>query len=248
MMCARDEALLWNGQETPRRIAGYRLLRYLGGGSGEVYLAEHDGHPNLPCALKRWRRRDRDGRFLMEAPLLAGLDHPGLARVARGGVCEQGLPYVAMEYVEGPALIDYCEEFGPSREARIGLFARVCEAADYLHMRGLAHGVLKPSKILVTREGLPKLIDFAAAKTADGEVVLAPGYVSPERMRGARPSAAADVYALGVILMQLVEDWHGDDRLETIARKAMEWAPARRFRTAAEMAEAVLAVRTRAPR
>jgi serine/threonine-protein kinase len=154
--------------------------------------------------------------FLDERQILASLDHPGIARMLDGGVTADGLPWFAMDYVEGTAITRYCDEHTLTIEERLDLFCRVCDAVAFAHRNLVVHRDLKPSNILVTSDRTVKLLDFGIAKLlspAEGDrdpatqtVVraLTPEYASPEQIRGERVATASDVYSLGVLLHELV--------------------------------------------
>lgn len=210
----------------PDRIGPYRILRLAGrGGMGSVYLAERDD-PQLRqrVALKLISRMTPEPlvrRFLEERQILASLDHPHIARLLDGGITADGLPWFAMEYVEGTPIDRYCDERELGIERRLRLFLRVCEAVQYAHQNLIVHRDLKPSNILVTADGRVKLLDFGIAKllTADGDIgapartqtglhPMTPEYASPEQIRGEAISTASDVYALGVLLYKLLSGQH----------------------------------------
>src|SRR5512138_1380782 len=207
--------------ESPRphaRFGPYRVLGELGrGGMGTVYLAERaDAQYEKRVALKllpSWSAADarRVQRFVEERQILAALEHPDIARLVDGGVTAEGLPWFAMEYVDGAPIDRYCDERRLTVDDRLALFCRVCSAVQYAHRNLVVHRDLKPSNILVTADGQPKLLDFGIAKllgddaspgelTVTGERVLTPLYASPEQIRGEPVSTATDVYALGVLL------------------------------------------------
>ncbi|HEY7510017.1 MAG TPA: serine/threonine-protein kinase, partial [Vicinamibacteria bacterium] len=206
----------------PARIGPYRVVRELGrGGMGAVYLAERD-EPELrrSVAIKVVRHGMDSafvvGRFRTERQILAGLEHPGIARLYDGGATEEGLPYFVMECVDGQDLLTYSDARRLSITERLRLFLRVCEAVQYAHQNLVVHRDLKPSNVLVTAEGDPKLLDFGIAKvlnppaaesgdeTASVVRLMTPGYASPEQVRGERVTTASDVYSLGVILYELL--------------------------------------------
>jgi tetratricopeptide (TPR) repeat protein len=190
---------------------------------GTVYLAERaDDQYKKRVALKLLRARsarDEHGirRFREERQILAALDHSDIARLLDGGVTADGLPWFAMEYVEGVPIDRYCDERRLSVETRLELFCRVCAAVQYAHRNLVVHRDLKPANILVTADGGVKLLDFGIAKllvdsaagvpaslTATGERLMTPLYASPEQLRGDSVSTASDVYALGVLLYELL--------------------------------------------
>ncbi len=211
------------GEALPEeRVGAYRLLRELGrGGMGVVYLAERsDGQVEQRVALKLIKRgADSDEvqrRFLMERRILARLEHPGIARLIDAGVSARGSPYFAMEYVDGTPLQVYCDERRLDVDARVRLFREIARAVRYAHGQLVVHRDLKPSNILVTAAGEPKLLDFGIAKLLDTEEqeamprtrtglrLVTPEYGAPEQIRGEPVTTATDVYALGVILYELL--------------------------------------------
>jgi eukaryotic-like serine/threonine-protein kinase len=209
--------------EPGRLIGRYRVLRTLGrGGMGAVYLAERaDEQFQQQVAVKLIGGRVPGGalarRFRAERQILANLNHPNIARLLDGGAGEDGVPYLAMEYIDGIRLDRYCDEHALDVRQRLQLFQRVCAAVQYAHQHLVVHRDIKPSNILVTAEGHPKLLDFGIAKLLDaeqtGEVddltriherIWTPGYASPEQMRGERIGTVSDVYSLGVLLYYLL--------------------------------------------
>lgn len=211
-----------------RRIGPYRIVRGIGqGGMGAVYLAEREEFAQQ-VALKLIRQGlPGDGhrkRFLNERRILARLMHPNIARFLDAGVIEphagepRGQLYLVMEYVNGIPIDQYCDEHQLDVARRLKLFVTVCEAVQYAHQNLIVHRDLKPSNILVTASGRVKLLDFGIAKflepgggTADeatftgtGMRVMTPEYASPEQVRGALVTTTSDVYALGVILYELL--------------------------------------------
>ena len=203
---AEQVALSGAGAEAaaPERIGPWRIVRELGqGGMGTVYLGERsEGGFRQSAAVKLVRRgMDSDfilRRFHMEREILAGLDHPHIARLLDGGSTEAGVPYFAMEYVDGRHLLEDCAARGLDVRARIALFLEVCDAVAYAHRHLVVHRDLKPSNILVTPEGSPKLLDFGLARllqpdgggpgerTETAFRLLTPDYASPEQVRGER--------------------------------------------------------------
>jgi serine/threonine-protein kinase len=153
-------------------------------------------------------------RFGAERQILANLNHPNIARLLDGGVYE-GVPYLVMEYVDGVAIDEYCRQMRLGTEARLQLFVTVCAAVEYAHKNLVVHRDIKPGNILVTAEGVPKLLDFGIAKllapdlaeltqTRTTERMMTPEYASPEQVRGENITTATDVYALGVLLYELL--------------------------------------------
>jgi serine/threonine-protein kinase len=204
------------------RIGAYRILRELAhGGMGTVYLAERaDEQYHQTVALKVLRGWNAESdrsvrRFLEERQILASLEHPDIARLLDGGVTADGLPWFVMEYVEGIPIDRYCDTRRLNIDERLELFCRVCAAVQHAHRNLIVHRDLKPANILVTAVGGVKLLDFGIAKllVADGaadartatvERLMTPLYASPEQVRGEAISTATDVYALGVLLNDLL--------------------------------------------
>lgn len=203
-----------------QRIGPYRLERKLGqGGMGTVYLAARaDGQYHQQVALKLIRPGAqatlRVQRFRAERQILAQLTHPYIARLLDGGSQNEGQPYLVMEYVQGEPIDTYCRQRGPGLTKRLRLFAKVCEAVEYAHRHGVIHRDLKPGNILVTAGGEPKLLDFGVAKlltpglqgalTVDGRSPMTPDFAAPEQLNGGAITPATDVYALGLILYELL--------------------------------------------
>lgn len=205
----------------PTHIGPYRVEREIGrGGMGIVYLAVRDDDQlRQPVALKVFHagthRADLTARFLAEREILAQLDHPHIARLLFGGVTEDGLPYFAMEYVEGQPITDHGSTLGIND--RLQLFLDVCAAVQHAHRHLIVHRDLKPSNILVTPTGEVKLLDFGIAKLLDetpvpgtrpltqtGLRLMTPEYAAPEQIRAEPITTATDVYQLGVLLYELL--------------------------------------------
>jgi serine/threonine protein kinase len=200
------------------RIGVYQIVEEIGhGGMGEVYRAVRaDGQYDKQVAIKLVRGGYDSSsvleRFRHERQILASLDHPNIARLHDGGTDEDGIPYLVMELIEGTPIDQYCEEHNLDIPARLQLFVHVCAAVQYAHQRLVIHRDIKPSNILVTAEGVPKLLDFGIAKildpTAGAETTLlrpmTPEYASPEQIRGEPITTATDVYSLGVVLYRLL--------------------------------------------
>ncbi len=203
------------------RIGPYRVLEQIGeGGMGRVFLAERaDGEYEQHVALKLVHKSEEDEellpRFQQERQALALLEHPNIAHLKDGGVTEEGQPYLVMEYIEGAPLDVYCERNRCDIQTRVRLFRKVLAGVQHAHQHFLVHRDLKPSNILVTQEGVPKLLDFGIAKwlqAAGGARKLittriqpmTPEYASPEQVKNAPVTTASDVYALGVLLYELL--------------------------------------------
>jgi non-specific serine/threonine protein kinase/serine/threonine-protein kinase len=203
-----------------RRLGAYKILREIGrGGMGAVFLAERsDGEFQQKVALKLVRRGfadpDLTRRFRRERQILASLNHPNIARLLDGGVSADGEPFLVMEYVEGERIDAYCDGHSLSTVERLRLFLAVCRGVSYAHQHLVVHRDLKPSNILVTAEGVPKLLDFGIAKLLGAEHgdehtqttlrAFTPEYASPEQVLGASITTASDVYSLGVLLDELL--------------------------------------------
>jgi eukaryotic-like serine/threonine-protein kinase len=200
------------------QIGAYRLLRMLGeGGMGVVYLAERIDVGNL-VAVKVLRDAGlspgRRERFLSEQRLLAPLNHPNIARFYDAGTLEDGTPWFAMEYIEGIPVVDYCRKHQSTVQHRLRLLRDICSAVQYAHEHAVIHRDLKPSNVLVKEDGEVKLLDFGIAKqlTELGGtreqtrtlLLLTPAYAAPEQIRGGMVGVFTDIYALGVILYQLL--------------------------------------------
>ncbi|HSP61701.1 MAG TPA: serine/threonine-protein kinase, partial [Pyrinomonadaceae bacterium] len=201
-------------------IGPYRVVREIGrGGMGAVYLATREGF-NQQVALKIIKRgMDTEAivrRFVQERDVLASLNHPNIARLLDGGTTD-GLPFIAMEYVEGATITEYCDQKRLTIDERLGLFRKVCAAVAYAHQNLVIHRDIKPSNILIGPDGEPKLLDFGIAKllspdafgntieaTATGANLLTPEYASPEQIRGDKVTTACDIYSLGVLLYELL--------------------------------------------
>ena len=213
--------LLEPGPAEGRLVGPYRVVRELGrGGMGVVYLAERaDGAFEQVVALKvvpaALASSSAVERFVRERQILARLEHPHIARLLDGGVTADGLPYFAMEPVEGAPVTEHCRDAELSVEDRLALFVDVCDAVSYAHSQLTVHRDLKPSNVLVTAGGGVKLLDFGIAKLLDDsgeahtvtrEVAATPQYAAPEQLRGEPISTATDVWALGVLLYELLTD------------------------------------------
>jgi serine/threonine-protein kinase len=203
----------------PTRIGGWRIIRSLGaGGMGEVFEAQREAPGFVQrAAIKRLAVGLGDAaaieRFEAERRFLARLEHPGIARIIDGGSEADGRPWVAMEYVDGESIDDWCRARGLDVRARVRLFLDVIEAVDHAHRALILHRDLKPSNVLVTGEGQVKLLDFGIAKALDDQAPgltvtaigpLTPEYASPEQLDGRPLTIASDVYALGLVLFQLL--------------------------------------------
>jgi serine/threonine protein kinase/tetratricopeptide (TPR) repeat protein len=221
------QATTSRGPMIGRRLGPYQIVEQIGsGGMGEVYrAARSDEQYQKQVAIKLVRAgQDTDfivSRFKNERQILAGLDHPNIARLLDGGTTEEGVPYFVMELIEGQPITEYCDSRHLSIVERVKLFIAVCSAVQYAHQRLIVHRDIKPSNILVTLEGTPKLLDFGIAKILETESAaqqfeptltmfraLTPGYASPEQVKGDPITTASDVYSLGVVLYELLTGHH----------------------------------------
>ena len=217
-------ALMMEGDILPSsstKVGAYRIVRELGrGGMGTVYLAERaDEQFEQRVAVKLIQRGLDDEhvrrRFLSERSILASLQHPSIARLYDGGHTDDGRPFLVMEYVDGRPIDAYCDTMRLSINDRLKLFQSVCDAVQYAHQNLIVHRDLKPNNILVDRDGRVRLLDFGIAKllhddvpevavTRTGMRVMTPEYAAPEQMVGGQVTTATDVYALGVVLYELL--------------------------------------------
>jgi non-specific serine/threonine protein kinase/serine/threonine-protein kinase len=206
-----------------RRIGPYRIVALIGaGGMGEVYRATRDDDQyRKDVALKVVRAGQNSSvvisRFRNERQILATLDHPCIARLLDGGTTDDGMPYFVMELIDGQPITEYCDRQKISITGRLKLFSQVCAAVHHAHQHLVIHRDIKPGNILVTAEGVPKLLDFGIAKILDFDSVsgapeatltafriLTPRYASPEQIKGEAMTTASDVYSLGVVLYELL--------------------------------------------
>jgi eukaryotic-like serine/threonine-protein kinase len=206
-----------------RHIGSYRVLRELGrGGMGVVYLAERDdGQYRQRVAVKLLRAgpdaEELHRRFLAERQILASLRHPSIAQLLDGGVADGQLPFLVMEYVDGTPITTHCDRRKLGIAERLRLFREVCGAAHYAHRNLIIHRDIKPGNILVSNEGQVKLLDFGVAKLLNPSLggidqpltrtelrAMTPEYASPEQIRGETLTTTSDVYALGVVLYELL--------------------------------------------
>jgi len=204
-----------------RRLGPYDVVRRIGqGGMGAVYEAVRaDDAFKQRVAIKTiWRGADSTvllQRFRSERQILAGLQHPNIAALVDGGATEEGTPWLAMEYVDGVPIDEYCDAHALGLAARLDLFRQVCAAVHFAHRNLVVHRDLKPTNVLVTPDGTVKLLDFGVAKLMDdprGEGTLTSAglspftasYAAPEQITGAAISTATDVYSLGALLAMLL--------------------------------------------
>jgi eukaryotic-like serine/threonine-protein kinase len=214
-----------------RQVGVYRIIRRLGtGGMGAVYLAARaDDQFRRLVAVKTIRSELLDERtqrrFENERHTLAGLDHPNIVRLLDGGTTEDGMPYLVMDYVEGQPIDRYAKEHSLSIAERLALFRTLCAAVHFAHQNLVVHRDLKPANVLVTPQGIPKLLDFGIAKLVRPEYAagavgytrtmaqpMTPEFASPEQIRGQPITTASDIYALGVLLYVLLTGVHPFER------------------------------------
>ena len=240
--------------DAPDRIGPWRIVQPIGeGGMGAVYLGERaDGGFEQRVAIKLIRGGTPGliRRFLEERRILALLEHPGIARLIDGGVTTAGLPYFAMELIDGEPLTGYCDRHGLTVHQRLELVDQVCDAVSYAHHHLIIHRDLKPPNILVTPAGRVKLLDFGIAKVLSGGTagpetdtrlpVMTPEFAAPEQVRGEAVSTATDVYALGVLLYLLLTGTYPYDlrrkSLPELIRTVCEEEPPRPSSRAPELA------------
>jgi eukaryotic-like serine/threonine-protein kinase len=196
------------------RVGAYRVVALIGrGGMGEVYWAERaDGQYQQRVALKLIRSGSTDDpeRFRVERQILAQLEHPGIARLLDGGVTDDGLPYMVIELVDGVPITEWCRQRHSDLQTRLRLFLAVCDAVAHAHRSLVVHRDIKPGNVLVTEEGNVKLLDFgvakllSAAQDATRSAPMTPAYSAPEQLSGGVITTATDVYALGILLFELL--------------------------------------------
>jgi len=216
---AESSAAPWRG-----RVLGAYVIeeRIAAGGMGVVYRARRaDEQFERRVAIKVLGSTlvsdDAQRRFRTERQILADFSHPNIAQLLDGGTTDEGVPYLVMEYIEGLPIDEYCERNGLSIADRLRLFAQVCAAVQYAHQRLIVHRDVKPSNVLVTAGGVPKLLDFGIAKLLEGAGghaaasqtvadarLLTPRNASPEQIRGTTITTASDIYSLGVLLYELL--------------------------------------------
>jgi serine/threonine protein kinase/tetratricopeptide (TPR) repeat protein len=237
-------------------IGDYEIISLIGrGGMGEVYLAQ-DRRLLRRAALKLVRSgMDSEAvvrRFQREQRLLASFNHPGIAQLYEAAVTPKGIPFFAMEYVDGIRIDHYCRDQALSIASRLELFIKVCAAIQYAHQHLVVHRDIKPSNVLVTAEGQPKLLDFGIAKLLDAlsdqsgdmtmtlDNVMTPEYASPEHVRGEPVTTTSDVYSLGILLYELltetkpykIENFTPIEIARVISEREPDWPSTALFRTA----------------
>ena len=239
---ARSAASCWtlqpnafDGLSAGERVGGFELRDVIGrGGMGVVYRAERvDGHVRQEVAIKLLQRHRLDSdalrRFRLERDLIASLRHPNIAKLLDAGETAAGVPYYVLELIDGSPLTTYCDQRGLGIRARLAVFLDVCAAVQHAHANLVLHRDIKPGNILVTGDGVPKLIDFGIAKQLPGaapmdatqtqQQFLTPSNAAPEQLLGQRSTVACDVYQLGTVLYELLcgEPVFGRDALTPAA-------------------------------
>jgi len=218
----------FSGEKPGDRIGRYKLVQQIGeGGYGVVFVAEQEEPIHRRVALKVVKpgmdTKSVMARFEAERQALALMDHPNISHVFDAGATESGRPYFVMELVDGVKITDYCDRHSLPINARLNLFAQVCDAVQHAHQKGIIHRDIKPSNVLVTagRDGkpAPKVIDFGIAKATDGQqltdktiftahemLIGTPAYMSPEQaaLASAEMDTRTDIYSLGVLLYELL--------------------------------------------
>ena len=205
-----------------QQIGIYKIIGELGyGGMGAVNLAERtDGKFEQKVALKLLKREMNTSalrrRFQQERSILASLEHPNIARLLDAGTTDDKIPYLAMEYVEGLPIDEYCNKHQLNLNQRLDLFRDVCSSVNFAHRNLIVHRDLKPSNILVNEEGIPKLLYFGISKILSVEFeqinastvtrlgVMTPSYASPEQLQSKSVTTSTDIYSLGIILYELL--------------------------------------------
>jgi len=197
------------------RLEAWAVVEPIGGGGmGQVYRGRRaDGRFEQDVAIKLARADSIVAwqRFPLERQIVARLDHPGIARLIDGGIAEGGQPFMVMELVSGQDIVTWCANHHADLTRRLDLFEAVCDAVAYAHRHLVIHRDIKPTNVLVTDEGRVKLLDFGIARLLDGvgtaataELLLTPAYCAPEQLSGEPLSTATDVYALGLLLHELL--------------------------------------------
>jgi eukaryotic-like serine/threonine-protein kinase len=213
------------GSEIGTAIGPYQIVREIGrGGMGTVYLAVRVDEQYLQTVAIKLVRKGMDSEFILsrfrhERQILANLNHSNIAAMLDGGTTDDGRPYFVMEYIEGQPILDYCRDRALSLHEKLDLFRAICSAVHHAHQKLVIHRDLKPGNILVTSDGVPKLLDFGIAKllvpelfpggepaTATTFRLMTPDYASPEQVRGEALTTATDIYSLGATLFELLTE------------------------------------------
>lgn len=243
---------------TVKRAGAYRVTDLIGrGGMGDVYKGQRDqGDFEHEVAIKVIKpgllSKSVEARLKAERQILADLNHPNIARLFDGGELEDGSPYIIMEYIEGEPVTHWVEAQKLSLLDRLWLFCDLCRAVQYAHQNLIVHRDITPSNVLVTKEGVIKLIDFGIAKPQDvfvdtgqdlqvpssefvgskpslASLSFTPGYAAPERAEGAKPNILSDIFSLGKLLAHIIPDERTKRDLRAIVSKATKEKPAERY-------------------
>ncbi len=209
--------------EPLRRIGPYFIVeRIAQGGMGAVYRCYREDDPDRKPVAVKVLKPGADSSFVLrrfshEREIVANLHHPNIARFLDGGSTGDGLPYFVMEFIEGRPIDEYCDARGLSTEDRLRLFVTLCSVIEFAHQKGIVHRDIKPNNVLVDAGGVLKLLDFGIAKILDPDFssqpisvtgsmmrLMTPDYASPEQIKGEPVTVATDVYALGVVLYELL--------------------------------------------
>ena len=213
----------FSASQIGQRIGPYEIVREIGrGGMGSVYQAVRIDDQYIRSVAIKFIAHGMDtadalARFRTERQILATLQHPNIAGLLDGGTTTDGRPYIVMEYIEGEPLLEYCEKRKLSINQRLELFCDLCSAVHHAHQMLVIHRDIKPANVLVTEQGVPKLLDFGIAKLMAPELAygganttktlmrrMTPRYASPEQIRGETLTTATDIYSLGVLLYELL--------------------------------------------
>jgi tetratricopeptide (TPR) repeat protein len=242
----------------PRPLGAYLLTEEIGrGGMGTVYRAQRaDGQFEKQVAVKLLApdllTPRAVGRFRQERQILAGLEHPYIARLLDGGVSGDGRPYIVMEHVDGIPVDRYCRDRALTTRQIVELAVKICAAVEHAHTHGIVHRDLKPGNLLIAPDGTPRLLDFGISQlladsaqpsaTAEERTrALTPHYASPEQLAGAPATPASDVYSLGVLFQELLTQHQPASRLsqdlQAIVRKAAAPAPHARYSSGQQLRE-----------
>jgi eukaryotic-like serine/threonine-protein kinase len=246
-------------------LGAWRIEREIGqGGMGSVYLVERvDGHFKQTAALKFLKglpSAERLDYFTRERQLLASLTHPNIARLLDGGATPSGQPYLVMEYIDGAHVDQYRQQNKLSVDATLRLFVSACDAVAFAHRQLIVHCDLKPSNILVNKDGRPILLDFGIAtlidKVAEGAALseprnsqaYTPRYSSPEQREGKAVSTVSDIYSLGILLGELLDTTLTQNaELAAIVRKASAADPANRYPSVDALTDDIYRYRSKLP-
>ncbi len=242
-----ETAVDWLGSQLRPgdRLGAWTLLRPLGeGGMGRVYLAERsDGHYQQQAAIKLllgWSGAEALARLTSERQMLASMNHPHIAKLLDGGTTPSGQPYLVMEYADGETIDVWCAQQQASLAARLALFNSVCDAVAHAHRQLVIHCDIKPSNVLVNRDGRAMLVDFGIARLEgqgnDVAVGMTAGYASPEQVAGMAPGLPTDIYSLGRLLAELLQpvaaSHRRGDELAAVVARATAHEPVQRYDSA----------------